>query len=237
MNMQYGLFPETVAAPGPGPVVTMDSREIAELTGKEHSNVCRDIREMLGRLRGEFNFESSYVSAQGKQVTCYKLPYRETMILVSGYSIELRAKVVDRWLELERSGAEPAFKLPDFTKPAVAARAWAEQFERAESLRPLAAAAAVISDAAGLRLLSEVGKINGIGPAKIFELLASRGIIFRQRGDWVPKQEHIDAGYFLVRETTYDGPDGKPHLKKQTYVTGRGEVWLAKKLFAQERAI
>jgi phage regulator Rha-like protein len=236
MNMQYGLFPEAV--PGPGPVVTMDSREIAELVGKRHDHVLRDIEEQLGPLGGLPRFGDTYRNEQnGQTYRCYKLPFRETMILLSGYKVELRAKVVDRWLELERSGAEPAFKLPDFTKPAVAARAWAEQFERAESLRPLAAAATVISDAAGLRLLSEVGKINGIGPMKIFELLASRGIIFRQRGDWVPKQEHIDSGYFLVRETTYDGPDGKPHLKKQTYVTGRGEIWLAKKLFAKERAI
>lgn len=35
------------------PNMTMTSREIAELTGKEHRNVMRDIRIMLVELHGE----------------------------------------------------------------------------------------------------------------------------------------------------------------------------------------
>lgn len=81
----------------------MDSRDIAKLTGKNHADVCRDVRSMIDGLEiGESNFASSYKTKQNKEVTCYKLPFRETMILLSGYSVELRAKVVDRWLYLEK---------------------------------------------------------------------------------------------------------------------------------------
>ena len=47
---------------------TMSSREIAELTGKEHKNVLRDIREMLEGL--EINlaqFSAQYKDSSGKQ--------------------------------------------------------------------------------------------------------------------------------------------------------------------------
>lgn len=116
---------------------TMDSREIAKVTGKEHSNVCRDIRAMLDKIGGGFNFESTYLDASNRQSKCYKLPYRETMILVSGYSVELRAKIVDRWQELEAAppkstlsaaylreyrlthGVEAARALIDSTMPAL----------------------------------------------------------------------------------------------------------------------
>lgn len=81
----------------------MDSRDIARLTGKNHADVCRDVRTMLTSLElGESSFAFSYRTKQNKEVACYKLPYRETMILLSGYSVELRAAVVDRWLYLEK---------------------------------------------------------------------------------------------------------------------------------------
>ena len=95
--------------------MTMSSLEIAALTGKEHKNVLRDIRAMFEELEiGVLSFEHSYLSEQKKQMPCFNLPKRECMILVSGYSIKLRAAIIDRWQELEdaqRAPAKPAYSL------------------------------------------------------------------------------------------------------------------------------
>ena len=84
---------------------TMSSREVAELTGKDHAHVMRDIRNMLNELGvGEVvasSFGGYYIADNGKQNPLFNLPKRETLILVSGYSAVLRAKIVDRWAELE----------------------------------------------------------------------------------------------------------------------------------------
>lgn len=88
--------------------LTMSSREIAELTGKRHDHVMRDIKVMLEDL-GEAvpKFGGCYVGADRTTRPCFHLPKRETMILVSGYSVTLRARIIDRWMELEAAAAQP----------------------------------------------------------------------------------------------------------------------------------
>ena len=81
---------------------TMSSREIAELTGKRHDNVMADIRKMLSDLNlNAPDFSGVYKDQQLIDRPCYALPKRETLILVSGYSVAMRAKIIDRWQELE----------------------------------------------------------------------------------------------------------------------------------------
>jgi len=82
---------------------TMSSRQIAEQTGKNHADVCRDVRKMLDGLElGESSFASSYLTAQNKQVTEYLLPQREAMILAGGYDVKVRAWFVDYFLESQK---------------------------------------------------------------------------------------------------------------------------------------
>ena len=85
--------------------LTMSSQEIAELTGKRHDNVLVDIRKMLVELHGEeglLKFQETPTNPQNKQqYLVFKLPKRESLILISGYSITTRAKIIDRWMELE----------------------------------------------------------------------------------------------------------------------------------------
>jgi phage regulator Rha-like protein len=104
MNLSIFSAPATTSH-----AVTMTSGEIADLTGKEHKNVIRDIRTMLDDLKADGS-DLSHVQedkdARG-YTACFKLPKRETLILVSGYSTELRARIIDRWQILEAKAAQP----------------------------------------------------------------------------------------------------------------------------------
>ena len=80
----------------------MSSLEIAELTGKRHDNVMTDIQHMLSELHlNAPDFSGTYKTSKGNIYQCFNLPKRETLILVSGYSIVMRARIIDRWQELE----------------------------------------------------------------------------------------------------------------------------------------
>jgi len=78
------------------------SLEIAELTGKRHKNVIRDIRNQLEELEiGETKFEHTYFDTQGKEQPMFSLDKEQSLILAGGYNIKLRQKIIQRWLELE----------------------------------------------------------------------------------------------------------------------------------------
>lgn len=82
--------------------MTMSSLEIAELTGKEHKHVLRDIRKMLEELEIDTAQLWTVYKADNKQTyECFKLPKNLTIALVSGYNIKLRLAIIDRWQELE----------------------------------------------------------------------------------------------------------------------------------------
>jgi len=81
---------------------TMSSKEIAELTGKRHDHVMADIRKMLNELDIQSpEFSGDYKDDRGRTYECFNLPKRETLILISGYSVKMRTRIIDRWQELE----------------------------------------------------------------------------------------------------------------------------------------
>ncbi|WP_285425281.1 Rha family transcriptional regulator [Pseudomonas sp. efr-133-TYG-103a] len=94
----------------------MSSLEIAEVTGKRHSHVLRDIRKMLDELGhagangsrfGPVDFvESTYRDSKGQARPLTVLAKELTFTLLSRYSFKLANLIVKRWLELEGAGFE-----------------------------------------------------------------------------------------------------------------------------------
>ena len=108
---------------------TMSSREIAELTGKQHKDVLYDTRKMLEDLGiDSADFSAQYKDSTGRSLPCFNLDKELTLTLVAGYNVKLRLAIIKRWQELEAQ-QKPSFSLPNFMNPAEAARAWALEFE------------------------------------------------------------------------------------------------------------
>lgn len=78
---EFGLFADTKG------VAMIDSVKVAEIFGKRHDNVVRDVREL--DCSEEFrllNFEeSSYINAQGHKQPCYNMTRDGFVFLVMGY--------------------------------------------------------------------------------------------------------------------------------------------------------
>ena len=88
---------------------TMSSREIAELTGKQHQHVKRDIEKMLGDLKEDVSkFGQIYFDSQNRARREYCLDREHTECLLTGYSAAMRMAVIKRWRELEAQVAPAA---------------------------------------------------------------------------------------------------------------------------------
>jgi Rha family phage regulatory protein len=111
----------------------MTSKEIAELTGKLHKNVMRDIRSLIEQgAIGQLNFEPvKYCDTKGEMRPMYSLDFRATMTVITGYDAKRRAKVVKRWIALENGTAAPANQSRQTYAEAL--RALADEVEQQES--------------------------------------------------------------------------------------------------------
>ena len=91
---------------------TMSSRDIAELTNKEHKNVLRVIRELVDGQILDAQNEPLKFEYRGQQFDYYELNKRDSMVVVARLSPEFMAAVVDRWQELEAQIVHPVIALP-----------------------------------------------------------------------------------------------------------------------------
>lgn len=203
--------------------LTMSSREIAELTGKDHDNVRRDIKNLADALSLSFE-EKTEPSEFGLPFKVFVLNKRETLILVSGYSVELRSRIIDRWQELE---AQQSPKIPaTYAEALRLAAEQAEQIERQQAALAIAAPKAAFVDSyvdsTGLKGFRQVAKLLKANEAHFRLFLIERKIMYRLAGEWVAYQNHIDAGRFAVRTGEANG-----HVFTQSMFTPKGIEWVA----------
>lgn len=96
----------------PAAAVGMSSVAIAQVTGKLHRHVMRDIRELLEQGVNQSNFGLvEYTDAKGEKRPCYQLTRKGCLILASGYNALLREKIIDRLEALELARRKPRRRL------------------------------------------------------------------------------------------------------------------------------
>lgn len=221
--------------------LTMSSREIAEVVRSRHDNVKVTIERLVDKgviIQPAMQDEPGSDSiGRQRPISVYRLDKRSSLIVVAQLCPEFTAKIVDRWQELEASAQPDALSLPGTYLDALKALVSSvEAQQRAEyqaaelatenaKLLPKARVADTIAGADGLHSIAAAAKILGTGQRKLFSNLRDAKIL---NGHNVPFQQYIERGYFVSKESTYRAGD-VDHLYPQTFVTGKGMCWLAKR--------
>ena len=220
-------------------MVTMSSREIAELTGKEHKNVIRDVRERA-RALGEDGSDLSHLVERkdGRGYTAeFLLDRALTETLLTGYSIPLRHRVVTRLRELENLSQQPPAIPKTLPEALRLAADLAEQNTRLQLVvneqTPKVAALQRIADARGAMCLTDAAKHLGLQRKRLLEWMQANRWIYRRSGaaHWLGFAPRLEAG-LLEHKVTVLGTeeDGEQRLASQVRVTPKGLALLAQKI-------
>lgn len=183
---------------------------------------CKD------ELEGEY-YESFVVkNPRGPASEGLRLTKDQCMLISMRESKAVRRTVVARLNASE--GPRVIATLPDFSNPAAAARAWAEQFELQQAAsQALIEAAPKIAfvekyvDSTGLKGFRQTAKLLKANESRFREFLIDKKIMYRMGGEWQAYQPHIDAGRFEVKAGTSDSG----HAYNQSKFTPKGVNWIA----------
>ena len=160
---------------------TMTSKEISELTGKRHADVMRDIKNLTQQIenQNERSFALvGYVDPKGEKRPMYVLTKKETLLLISGYNVNLRMAIIDRWEELE---IQNQFRLPQtFSEALILAGNLAKENETLQIEQKINAPKAKSYDTFmskdTLQNATTVGQLFGISAVKLNKVLSEHNV-------------------------------------------------------------
>ena len=211
----------------------MSSREIAELTGKQHSHVYRDTESMLRQLDIDFDgYIHLWTHPQNKQRYAEFILNKDlTITLVSGYNVKMRHVIIKRWQELEN---KTVHQIPQTLSQALMlASNQAEQIEKQEEALKLAAPKVEFVDrfveSTGNKTFREVAKLLKANEREFRAFLVESQVMYKLNRTWTARAQHLNAGRFSESSGEKNGRaffECKLTPKGVEYIAGK---WVAHK--------
>ncbi|MEX9843299.1 phage antirepressor KilAC domain-containing protein [Providencia rettgeri] len=236
-------------------VVTMSSREIAELTGKNKADVHVDVWNMLSQLYSINKDDGKIHHVKNQQVNLidgiivsfdvrgyvseFNLDRYHTEVLVTGYDLKRRAAVIKRWYDLETGKAKPAIDpMVALNDPAFLRDALISYTEKVmhlehqvEEMKPDVDALTRIAKAEGSLCVTDAAKQLQVNPKKLFDLMSHSKWIYRRIGSvWIGYQDKIQQGLLEHKVSVVKSRTGEDKQVSQVRVTAKGLSKLAKLL-------
>jgi anti-repressor protein len=241
--------------------VVVSSRQVAEKFGKRHTEVLRSIESHVQALQAtdakvRWFMEESYKDKKGEMRKEFLMTRDGFSLLVMSFNntrdvLQWKMKYIAAFNEMETRLKNNDLALPDFTNPAEAARAWAEQFEKcnkAEQQLKAAEPKVIFADAVSASdttiLIGDLAKLikqNGhaIGQKRLFQWLRENGFLIKRQGaDYnSPTQYAMELGLFKIKETAITHSDGHVTVSKTVKVTGKGQQYFINKFAGKEKEL
>lgn len=234
----------------------IDSREVAEMVGKEHKNLMRDVRsyvEELGQLKIEpsvFFKESTYQNSQNKTMPCYNITKKGCEFIAHKLTgikgTEFTAKYINRFHEMEETIQSHIPQGKELLALAVLEaqktiqeltgekQALIEQVNVKNQiigeLKPRADYTDKILQNTGLVTITQIAKDYGMTGQEMNQKLHELGIQYKQSGQWLLYKDYQKLGYTHSETVDITRADGRPDIKMNTKWTQKGRLFIYNKL-------
>ena len=229
---------------------TMTSLEIAEVTGKQHQHIMRDIRAILSQGVDASNFGlTSYTDKSNRQSPCYELTKKGCLILASGYDALLREKIINRWEELETKERAGGFVVPQtFSQALMLAAKQQEQIEEQKAalaqqgeeivklsnevmtMKPKATYYDLILNNPSTVTITQIAQDYGMSAKKFNQILCDFRIQHKVNKQWILYADNINKGYVQSKPTNIPLANGTEKVVYNTEWTQKGRIFLYEKL-------
>lgn len=225
----------------------LDSREVAEMVGKEHNKLLRDIRVYITQLNAskvghtDFFTESQYTDKSNRQKPCYLVTKKGCEFIAHKLTgvkgTEFTAKYINRFHEMEDTIKTQLPQGNDLIALAVieAQKMIAERDKQIERMKPKEIFADAVSASKDAILIGDLAKLisqNGyrIGQNRLFDWLRNNGYLIKSGSSRNrPMQRYVEQGLFEVKETAINMPNGNVRTALTTKVSGKGQQYFINK--------
>ncbi|CAM0019004.1 anti-repressor Ant [Vibrio phage D171] len=188
--------------------LTMSSREIAELTQKEHKNVTRTIESLISAQILTAQIEPLTFEHRGNDYKYYELNKRDSLVVVARLSPEFTAAVIDRWQHLEEIGKP---KLPQTFADAL--QLAANQAKQLELQAPKVEYHDKVLATKNGMTTTEVAAELGMSAIKLNQKLNDMKVQRKISGRWVLRAAYVGKSYD-VEQTFVDEEGNSRHSMK-----------------------
>ncbi|EAE6434662.1 Rha family transcriptional regulator [Listeria monocytogenes] len=229
---------------------TINSRQVAEMIGKKHYNLVRDIETYVDYIgqnsklsSDDYFLESTYEAGTGKSYKCYELTKMGCEMVANKITgskgVQFTATYVKRFNEYE----DQAVRTQTFYIPATYSEALAlaaEQAKENEQLKieneiqsqriaeyePKVTYYDEILKSRGLVTATQIAADYDLSAQQLNNILKQERIQHKVGGQWILYKNHMENGYTKSETIPITHRDGRPGTRINTKWTQKGRLFI-----------